>query len=936
MAGPDLISYPMFATLDDRGRLFVSESTGPNTMTTREMLANPANQVRVLEDVDGDGVYDRSHIFADRIPLPQGGTFYRGALYVAAPLDLLRLEDSDGDGIADRRDRTGLEVVAAGGFDNAVELIFTGAGETIGTMTYFIDPQAGQRDALIHWVEGGVYPKPHRVIEDDALQRTGDLMPVMTRFARVAPAGLMRYRGTSLGTEYQGNLFSAQFNTHRVLRHVVVRDGATFRTREEEFLTSTDPHFHPTDVLEDADGSLLLLDTGGWFTKGCPLSRVTKLGFRGGIYRIRRLGSHPTADPRGEDIAFGSLSPAELTGYLGDSRPSVQDRAVEELVQRGSAAVGELSRLLREHPSQGVRSSTVFALSRIHSSEALAALHPALEDSDIGVRVAAARVLGMARDVESLDRLLELVNNDLPAVRRQAATAIGQIGSSSAVPALLEAASDPDDRFVEHAIIDALIKLADPVPLIEALDHSSPAVRKAALIGLDQMKGRPLKRTHLLSLLQTDDPGLQEAALWVASHRLEWSGAIRKHLEKQMRGTAVSGSVEKALDAVLLAFCATPEIQAMLGELMLEASVGRERNVLFLKTMEACPVTEFPSVWADPVRGVLAGGNSGARSGAVALIRAHELDLYDEELISIIDRTSEPVELRLAAVDALARHRSRLRQSHFELLLDQLEPEVGASLRQLAAAILGGSELSRDQLIRLAKDHLPRGDPLLLPSLLRAYRGGSDPEVGAALVAALIESSSVLDSFHDSRLEDLLSTYSEAVQASARPLIAELARLRESRLQRLGKLLGELGAGDVERGARIFFGRKAACSTCHTIGFEGGSVGPDLTSIGAIRSRHDIAESILFPSARLVREFGSFRVETSREIYEGIPRGGTNQVLILITGADYQVRIPRTESVSMDPSPVSMMPEGLHESLTVTEMSDLMVYLVAQKMRPAD
>ena len=666
MAGPDLISYPMFATLDDRGRLFVSESTGPNTMTTREMLANPANQVRVLEDVDGDGVYDRSHIFADRIPLPQGGTFYRGALYVAAPLDLLRLEDSDGDGIADRRDvlltgwtlnvngadltgpfqspdgwfyladarrsyrietregtllegkgariwrcrpdRTGLEVVAAGGFDNAVELIFTGAGETIGTMTYFIDPQAGQRDALIHWVEGGVYPKPHRVIEDDALQRTGDLMPVMTRFARVAPAGLMRYRGTSLGTEYQGNLFSAQFNTHRVLRHVVVRDGATFRTREEEFLTSTDPHFHPTDVLEDADGSLLLLDTGGWFTKGCPLSRVTKLGFRGGIYRIRRLGSHPTADPRGEDIAFGSLSPAELTGYLGDSRPSVQDRAVEELVQRGSAAVGELSRLLREHPSQGVRSSTVFALSRIHSSEALAALHPALEDSDIGVRVAAARVLGMARDVESLDRLLELVNNDLPAVRRQAATAIGQIGSSSAVPALLEAASDPDDRFVEHAIIDALIKLADPVPLIEALDHSSPAVRKAALIGLDQMKGRPLKRTHLLSLLQTDDPGLQEAALWVASHRLEWSGAIRKHLEKQMRGTAVSGSVEKALDAVLLAFCATPEIQAMLGELMLEASVGRERNVLFLKTMEACPVTEFPSVWADPVRGVLAGG----------------------------------------------------------------------------------------------------------------------------------------------------------------------------------------------------------------------------------------------------------------------------------------------------------------------------------------
>ena len=224
----------------------------------------------------------------------------------------------------------------------------------------------------------------------------------------------------------------------------------------------------------------------------------------------------------------------------------------------------------------------------------------------------------------------------------------------------------------------------------------------------------------------------------------------------------------------------------------------------------------------------------------------------------------------------------------------------------------------------------------MLPSLLKAYRGGSDPEVGAALVAALIESSSVLDSFHDSRLEDLLSTYSESVQASARPLITELASLRESRLQRLEKLLGELDGGDVERGRRVFFGRKAACSTCHTIGFEGGDVGPDLTSIGAIRSRHDLAESILFPSASLVREFGSLRVKTSRAVYEGIPRDGTNRVLILLTGADYQVRIPRSEIVSMDPSPVSMMPEGLNESLTLTELSDLMVYLVAQKERPAD
>ena len=53
------------------------------------------------------------------------------------------------------------------------------------------------------------------------------------------------------------------------------------------------------DVLQDADGSLLVLDTGGWFLKGCPLSRVARPEYRGGIYRIRRIGVSTPEDPRG-------------------------------------------------------------------------------------------------------------------------------------------------------------------------------------------------------------------------------------------------------------------------------------------------------------------------------------------------------------------------------------------------------------------------------------------------------------------------------------------------------------------------------------------------------------------------------------------------------------------------------------------------------------
>ena len=104
-----------------------------------------------------------------------------------------------------------------------MELVFTPAGETIGTMTYFKDPENGERDALLHFVEGGVYPKWYSVVSE--FKRTGDLMPVMTKFARIAPSGLVRYRGPAFGAEYEGNLFSAQFNPHRVQRHIVSREG---------------------------------------------------------------------------------------------------------------------------------------------------------------------------------------------------------------------------------------------------------------------------------------------------------------------------------------------------------------------------------------------------------------------------------------------------------------------------------------------------------------------------------------------------------------------------------------------------------------------------------------------------------------------------------------------------------------------------------------
>src|SRR3954470_985576 len=70
-AGPDLSAYPMMGTLDDRGRLFIAESSG-NTLNDQQMKDRPDYVIRLLEDRNGDGVYDHSQVFADKLTLPAG------------------------------------------------------------------------------------------------------------------------------------------------------------------------------------------------------------------------------------------------------------------------------------------------------------------------------------------------------------------------------------------------------------------------------------------------------------------------------------------------------------------------------------------------------------------------------------------------------------------------------------------------------------------------------------------------------------------------------------------------------------------------------------------------------------------------------------------------------------------------------------------------
>src|SRR5436190_2934340 len=94
-AEPDVVA-PVAIAWDADGRLFVAEMT--------DYPSGPiSGRIRMLEDRDGDGRYERLTVFADNIAFPNGVMPWNGGVLVTAAPDILFFKDNNGDGRADER-----------------------------------------------------------------------------------------------------------------------------------------------------------------------------------------------------------------------------------------------------------------------------------------------------------------------------------------------------------------------------------------------------------------------------------------------------------------------------------------------------------------------------------------------------------------------------------------------------------------------------------------------------------------------------------------------------------------------------------------------------------------------------------------------------------------------------------------------------------------
>jgi len=142
---------------------------------------------------------------------------------------------------------------------------------------------------------------------------------------------------------------------------------------------------------------------------------------------------------------------------------------------------------------------------------------------------------------------------------------------------------------------------------------------------------------------------------------------------------------------------------------------------------------------------------------------------------------------------------------------------------------------------------------------------------------------------------------------------------------------------DPKEGERVFFDetKAAACSKCHIMGERGTKVGPDLTGIGAVQTPQYLIESVLKPSAIIVKGFETmYLITTDGMAYNGIILSQNEEEIVMLVDEEGEIAeyvFYPEEIAQMQKQDISMMPGNMSDMLTTKEFYGVISFLLNQK-----
>jgi putative membrane-bound dehydrogenase-like protein len=924
-AEPDIES-PVAVAFDEDGRLWVVEMRDyPNGPVPGQP---PEGRIRVLEDRDGDGRYERNTVFAEQLLFANGLLPWKDGVIVTAAPHILFLQDTDGDGKADKR-----------------EVLYEGFAA--------LNPQLRVSHPVLG-LDGWVYVA--NGLRGGQVIRSGqkDAKPLNLggmdfRFDLVhdrheAISGMGQYGNTF---DDWGRRFVCDNRHH--LRHVVLPSRYVQRN---PFLAVPEP---VEDVSELGEGPL---SSGGkiyplsknWTTSNLHAGRFTAacgvLVYRGTLLPPEYRGCAFTCDPTGNLVhqevlrqkgaTFSSKPPKEGVEFLAtpddwcrpvslahgpDGALYVVDmyRAViehpefmpQELKNRPDLTLGkDRGRIWRIVPEKGAPKGERPRLSQASVAE----LVKLLEHPDAWWRTTAQRLLLQRQDRSAIEPLRKLVAESKEALARLHAAWLLESCDALEEGLLMRLLKDEHPRLREHAIL-----------LAERLLPKSREVQQR-VIALAEDADPQVRFQAALSLGEWDDDRilLPLARIALAGLADRWTRYAVASAVPARAGALLVTLLRPPFD---LAAKAMPERLGLLRDLAALAGGRRDSGEVaaVLSTLAAVAGSDALRWQMTGLDGLAEGmGRRGTQLG---------------EFLKGLPEPQRPAAAKAA------------------LLLKQAAPTAEDAKRDLAerlpaVRLLGHApwEIAQPVLTRLLTDeplqearlatvralaNQPR--PEIAALLLKPWPGYTPAvrrEVTEALLRQPDRTLALLREVEAGRVKpgdiDVLRT--RQLLSHTRPDIRELAKklLQDNIPADRKKVLDKYRAalelkGDPKRGLEVF---RKNCATCHRVAGVGVDVGPDISDTPRTRAADALLVDILNPNQAIDTNYISYLVTTkSGKSVSGIIAAETASSLTLRRAENQSEVILRQDIDEIQSTGISLMPDGLEKTITVEEMADLLAFL---------